>query len=247
MLTAALATILAMPPVAPEKFLASSERFGYTGVVSVYASYPDAMAQKNPIRSGLAFPQRDGSLYVARAMGGQYGEFNAILTNWFASPNRDGQANPNNTNAGFFQMYDADASNWSNQKGTWSKDKKSFTVEGTGKRASYPSVEDPGDYARLWNAGAPAGSGEATKGTFYSYEYKLTATGLDGQLDPGSKLVKNTKNASSYSGYFRGIFRNESVRHQESNGFYRVDLTFNNSSWAVANNFAQDDEFAGAR
>lgn len=247
MLTAALTTLLALSAPAPEKFLASSERFGYTGTVSVYATYPQAMAQQNPIRSGIAFSQRDGSLYVARAMGGEYGEFNAILTNWFSSPNRDGQGNPNNTNASFFQMYDADASNWQNQKGTWSKDKKSFTVEGTGKRASYPSVEDPGDFARLWNAGAPAGSGEATKGTFYSYEYKLTATGLDGRYDPASKLIKNTKNASGYSGYFRGIFRNESTRHPESNGFYRVELTFNNSSWAVANGFARDDEFAGVR
>lgn len=245
MLTAALTTLLTLSAPAPEKFLASSERFGYTGTVSVYRSFADATARKNPIRTNLYFPQRDMSFYVARGMGGEYGEFNAILTNWYASPNRDGIANPNNTNNGFLQMYDADASNWQNQKGTWSKDKKTFTVQGTGKRASYPSVDDPGDYARLWNAGAPAGAGEATKGTFLSYEYKLVATGLNGQYDNTLKQVKNTQNATGYSGYFQAIFQNESVRYPESNGFYRVDVTFNNSSWAVANNFARNDEFIG--
>jgi hypothetical protein len=47
MLTSALTTLLTLSAPAPEKFLASSERFGYTGTVSVYRSFADATARKN--------------------------------------------------------------------------------------------------------------------------------------------------------------------------------------------------------
>lgn len=44
-------------------------------------------------------------------------------------------------------------------------------------------------------------------------------------------------------GFFRGIFRNESERYPESNGYYVFHLRFNNVSWAVKNGFARDDKF----
>lgn len=250
MLTTLALTVLAPLAGAPEKFLASTDRWGYTGSITVYNSFSDAVAGKNPRTGPIPVPQRDGSLYVARAMGGQYGEYNAILTNWYATtdpdPNHKGWGNPNNKNEGFFQMYDADASNWQNQKASWSRNKDTFTLEAKGQRASYPSVANPGDYARLWNAGAPAASGEGTKGTFLRYEYKLVATGLAGNDDDHDGLVENSKNASGYSGYYTAIFQNESQRHPESNGFYVVSLTFNNTSWAKSNAVSSNDEFASA-
>lgn len=251
MITALALIALTIPATpAPEKFLASSERWGYSGSIRVYETYADAVAGKNPRTPPIAMPQRDGALYIARNMGGEYGDYNAILTNWYCTtetdPNKKGWGNPNNKNEGFVQMYDADASNWKNQKAYWSSDKSSFTVEAKGMRASYPSVENPGDYARLWNAGAPAASGEGTKGTFLRYEYKLVATGLAGADPDRDGVFTNTRNASAYSGYFTAIFQNESQRHPESNGFYVVSLTFNNTSWAVATTPTQADEFASA-
>jgi hypothetical protein len=249
MLTSLILIAAAMTAPAPEKFIASSDRWSYTGTIQVYNSFADAVAGKNPRTAAIPVPGRDGSLYLARNMGGEYGDYNAILTNWYATTNPDpskkGFGNPNNKNEGFVQMYDADASNWKNQKAYWSRDKGTFTVEAKGMRASYPSVEDPGDYARLWNAGAPPASGEGTKGTFLRYEYKMVATGLAGAAN-SEGLIENTRNASSYSGYYRAIFQNESSRHPESNGFYVVSLTFGNGSWAVSNNVAQNDKFVSA-
>ncbi len=247
-LLAVVALIGAGAAPSAEKFICSSERFGYTGTVTVYNTVSDARSGRNPRSSSIAFPQRDGSIYMARNMGGEWSEFNAILTNWYSSsdPDHKGQGNPNNQNTGFFQMYDNNADNWQNQTSYWSKDKKSFTIESKGKNASYPSVTNPGEYARLWNAGYTTGGGEGTKGTYLEYEVKFTATGLVAQDTDSDGFFENTANATGYSGTFKGIFKNESTRSPESNGYYVLTLTFNNTCWAVTNGFAELDHFGSA-
>jgi hypothetical protein len=102
------------------------------------------------------------------------------------------------------------------------------------------------DYARLWNACAPAGSGESTKGTFLQYEYRLVASGLAGVADADG-FVTNTTNASDYSGFFRGVFLNQSTTSPISNGYYVFDIVFNSTSWAVDHGYALDDQFGGWR
>jgi hypothetical protein len=246
-MTILVAAALLAPTPAPEKFICSSERFGYAGTVSVYNTLAEARSGRNPRFTSIAFPQRDGSIYMARNMGGEWSEFNAILTNWYSTQNPDpekkGHGNPNNQNTGFFQMYDNNADNWQNQKAYWSKDKKTFTIESKGKNASYPSVENPGEYARLWNAGQTTGGGEGTKGTYLEYEVVFKASGLTGTDDDNDGFIENTGNATSYSGHFKAIFRNESTRSPESNGFYVVSLTFNNTSWAKGLNLTEVDHF----
>jgi len=165
-----------------------------------------------------------------------------LLTNWFA--NNGGS--PSNKNEGFFQLYDDNADAWQNQKASWSRDRNTFTVSTKGRYATYGSPDHPEDYARLWNVCATEGSGEATRGTFLAYEYELVATGLNGVEDPNG-FITNTSNASDYSGYFRGIFLNESSDYPKSNGYYVFDIQFNNCSWAVDNNYGYDDEFGGKR
>lgn len=235
-----------------DQFYASSERFGYTGTVSVYDTWADAIKGKNARCSEFAWPQRDGAIFVVKNVPSYYGDFNSLLTNWFA----DNGGSPSNTNEGFIQLYDLDTDAWQNQKGFWSKDLNTFTVQAKGRNATYPSGADPEDYARLWNACSTPGSGEATRGTFLRYEYLLMATGLNGVEDE-SGFVTNTTNASDYNGYFRGIFLNESINYPESNGYYVFDIWFNNTSWAAENDCgylgpndcggpAWDDEF-GAR
>ncbi len=123
-------------------------------------------------------------------------------------------------------------------KGSWSKDMNTFTMRAKGKNATYGSV-DPKDYARLWNACAPAGSGEATSGTFLTYEYLFVATGLKGKAGSDG-MIRNTQNATDYSGYFRGIFLNQSTTSPASNGYYAFEIQFNKTSWAAANNCGYD-------
>lgn len=218
----------------PDHFYASSERFGYTGTVSVYNTLEDATLGTNARCSGTVWPQRDGAIFAVKNAPEYYTDSNLILTNWFANNG----ASPSDTNEGFFQLYDDNADAWKTQKASWSRDRNKFTVKATGRNATYGSP-DPKDYARLWNACAPAGSGEATSGTFLNYTYMLIATGLNGVESPPG-FIKNSTNASDYSGHFSGIFQNQSTTSPDSNGYYVFDIQFNNTSWAAANNCGYD-------
>lgn len=227
---AVLAVLVPVQAAQADSFYASSERFGYTGIVSVYDTRKDADAGTNARCSGTAWPQRDGGIFVVKNAPEYYDDYNAILTNWWANNG----ASPSDTNEGFFQLYDENSDAWANQKASWSRDLNTFTFAAKGHNATYGSL-DPEDYARLWNACAPAGSGEATVGTFLRYDYELVATGLNGVEDP-SGFITNTTNATDYSGHFRGIFHNESTSSPASNGYYVFDIQFNNTSWAADNN-----------
>lgn len=236
MMAATAAAMIASSATAAGKadqFYASSERFGYSGAVAVYDTWEDANSGRNA-RCAVVWPQRDGGIFVVKNVADYWVDSNDILTNWWANNG----ASPSDTNLGFFQLYDESADAWQNQKASWSRDLSTFTVSAKGRNATYGSV-DPMDYARLWNACAPAGSGETTRGTFLRYEYELVATGLNGAKDANG-FVTNTTDASDYSGHFRGIFRNESTSSPASNGYYVFDLTFNNTSWAVDNSCGYD-------
>jgi len=239
---AALVTGQATAAGNEDRFYAASERFGYTGTVSVYNTWADANSGQNARCTGIAWPQRDGSLFVVKNVPEYYSDANMILTNWFAN---DGHSNPSNTNNGFFQLYDENTDAWQNQKASWSRDLSTFTVSAKGRNATYGSP-DPEDYARLWNACAAPGSGESTIGTFLRYQYEFVATGLNGVKDP-SGFIRNTTDASDYRGHFSGIFHNESLKHPESNGYYVFNIEFNNISWAVNGNYALPDEFGGKK
>jgi hypothetical protein len=244
------ALVIASSPAAAQgksdHFYASSERFGYTGTVSVYDTWADANSGRNARCSAIAWPQRDGAIFAVKNAPEYWDDFNSILTNWFANNG----ASPSDTNEGFFQLYDDNADAWQNQKASWSRDRDTFTVSAKGRNATYGSP-DPMDYARLWNACASGGSGEVTSGTFLRYEYVFVATGLNGVEGPRG-FIKNTSNASDYGGYFRGIFHNESTESPASNGYYVFDIRFNNISWAAAGNYGWNgptlpDEFGGKR
>lgn len=238
--------IIASSPAAAQgesdNFYAASELFGYYGTVSVYDTWADANSGRNARCSETVWPQRDGSIFVVKNVPDYFPDYNLILTNWYATNGNGGS--PSNTNEGFFQLYDEDTDAWQNQKGSWSRDMDTFTVSAMGRNATYGSV-GPEDYARLWNACAPPGSGESTAGTFLRYQYQLVATGLNGFEDDAG-FITNTTNASDYSGYFRGIFRNESTSSPASNGYYVFDLQFNNISWAAEYGLdPYPDEFGG--
>lgn len=226
-----------------DHFYASSERFGYFGTVSVYDSWADARSGRNARCERFAWPQRDGAIFAVRNAPEYYADYNVVMTNWFANNGRS----PSNKNEGFAQLYDENADTWQNQSAFWSKDLGSFTVRVKGRNATYGSALEPEDYARLWNACAPAGSGEATRGTFLTYDYELVAAGVGGVEGPDG-FITNSRNATGYRGHFRGIFRNESVNYPASNGYYVFELQFNSVSWAVANGGPMaPDEFGGER
>lgn len=229
----------AVAPPTDAAFFASTERIGYVGTISVYDSLKDAQEGRNPRYANIPVPQRDLVIYVVRNRPTFYDDFNSILTLWY--PNEGD--NPNNQNEGFVQMYDSNADNWKNHIGYWRSDLDTYVLDVKGENASYPLGEAAGDFARLWNAGAGRTGGEGTKGTFITYQYQLVASGLKAADPDKDGFYENTSNATSYSGFFRGIFRNESERYPLSNGYYVFELRINNVSWAVKNGFARDDKF----
>jgi hypothetical protein len=225
---AVLAAPAAAPPLqGPESFVCTSRRFGYVGTISVYSTFADAKSRRNPRYTNIPVPQRDGAIYLVRNRPDFYEDFNAILSYW------EFPGSPSNKNEGFFQMYDNNASNWQNQSAHWSKDLRTFTATAKGKDATYGDG-DPKQYARLWNAGAPQGAGETTKGTYLEYSYTFVARTEAPATKGPDGFYEYTGTGATYSGTFSGIFRNESATSPASNGFYVVELQFNNNSWAKA-------------
>ena len=212
--------------------IATSDAFGYTGTVTYYSTLSDA--ESNTGGTQYVMPQRDGAFYLG--VGNPNPGDNAVefLTNWFSSSDGldDGIGNPNNTDYGFLQVADLSNASLTGWSAGFSPDLNSFTVSADGANAPYDGANS---FSRLWNAGQPDVGGEGTSGTWLNYAYSLTATGLNG-VDAGG-VDMNTTSASSFSGSFTGLFQNLSVSSPASNGFYVVDLTVDNTSWAVANGY----------
>jgi hypothetical protein len=223
-------------------FYAASERFGYTGTIAVYNTLKEAKQGKHAKQRRQIVPQRDGSLFVVDNAADYYADQADFLTNWYDDAIGDdgGIDNPNNTDFGFIQLFDGlngEPTTVNSEIGYWDRHHRTFTVEVSGRNATYPD-----NFARLWNAGHPDVGGEGTRGTFLVYSYKLKASGMTAQ-DKGGGFFTNTSNPTNYSGEFVAVFLNQSVTSPESNGYYVVHLHFNNASWAALNGFALDDEF----
>jgi hypothetical protein len=223
-------------------YYASTERFGYTGTVTVYDTLANAMHHNHARSAANVVPQRDGSLYVVENAPAFDTDFDEFLTNWYddAAHDNAGTDYPNNTDFGFIQLADGlqgEPTTWINHIGYWNKDHDAFTVKVTGANATYPN-----NFTRLWNAGYADVGGEGTRGTFLTYQFTLHATGMHA-VNQGNDFYTNIDNPTDYSGSFYGIFHNTSTTSPESNGYYVVQLWFNNVSWAASNGFALNDAF----
>lgn len=229
-----------VPGAVAQGFAASTNRAVYSGTITRYATLADAQAGTNATFSSGIGP-RDLAIFTVNNRPDVYSNFNAILTSWYPSlisPN-SGLGNPNNTNNGFMQLYDDNASTVSSWNGGYI-DTNTFSMSVSGLNA------DALDVARLWNAGSPAGNAETTAGSWLSYSYDFSATGLNAVADGFGGYI-NTTNASGYSGGFLGLFQNLSIGSPESNGFYVLDVDFSgNGNWAVANGIADPDLFVGS-
>lgn len=224
------AAALAVVPASAfaDSFYAQTDRFGYTGSISVYDTLDDARAGTNARFSSIVVPQRDFALDIADGFGPGNDRALALTAWYYTTGGEPGTGNPSNNNVGFVQLYDEDASTVTSSSGRWLDSAfTSFELSLTGANADYEN-----DYARLWNAGSSDTSGDATRGTFIEYAINLVATGLDGADYNGFGI--STGHPTGVSGDFRGIFQNTSSA-AVNNGFYVFDLDFNLGSWAYLN------------
>ena len=200
-----------------------SVRFGYTGNVTQYATLDDALAGANAIAIGTV-PQRDLGITIVVDAPWYSANCNFIGTSWNYISNTDGRT-PSNTNLGFVQLGDLDASTLTSIAASWSTDLSTYRVDLTGVNATSAQ-----DYARLWNAPATSGPAHDTSGTFLSYEMHLTLGGLNAVWDAAAgTYVSAGGDPTSISGTFSGVFQNTST---VGAGYYTFTLDLNLNSWA---------------
>jgi hypothetical protein len=226
-------------------YVAITDKFGYTGSMTVYNTLADAQSGLNARGGPYTVAQRDGTLYVVNGVPSVYSNYTQIMTTWYYTtqdntngyakddPNGNryysGWGNPNNTNTGFFQIADDGSSSVTSSTGTWTSSLyDTFVVNITGANAGAAQI------ARLWDAPTLGGAAEYTAGTFLNYNFTMTATGLAGAYDSGTGLILSQNHPTAVTGTVSGIFQNTSTQNPAANGYYVFNLTFNDTNWAYA-------------
>ncbi len=231
-----LAIALGATSAVADPLFASFDNFNYSGTVTRYATLADAQAGTNAlgahtIATATNGPRatlpnaRDALLYVSTANPAYYQPFAYFSTAWYYSTTGStGSGNPNNTNNGFVQYYDAGALD-AVIDGGWSNAYSRFTVSITG------GPGDDADNARLWPAPG-SGAASTSAGLFHSFDLALIADfAAAATLNTTTGWYETTADPSLVSGSVRGIFENDSA--SLAAGFYAFDFSLAGGSWAA--------------
>jgi len=213
----------------------STDRFGYSGTVTRYATLADAQLQANAIDT-ISVGDRDLSLYIAHA-DTSVADINIIMGSWWYT--MDEQYGPGlggagwgnttgNTGVGYTQLYDDDASTdtsvsmaFGNFDGTYYTE---YTLSIVGQNAG------AADYSRF-----SAIDNVNDGGIWHEYALSFVAGGLEGQVvSPG--VIESTNQPTSVSGTYTGLFEiTENQTTPANQGFYVLDLTLSMTNWAFDN------------
>lgn len=215
--------VLGLTAVAHAQIVIDSARFGYNGTVARYNTLADALAGTDATAVGTV-PQRDLGIYIVYNAPWYGTNCNYAGTAWNYISNTDGRT-PSNTNYGFVQLGDLDASTITAIGASWSADLSTYTLSMTGANAPYAL-----DYSRLWNVPATGGAAIDTGGTFLSYDLELVLGGLAATWNTtAGTYVSAGGDPASVDGTFSGLFQNTSA---VGSGFYTFSLDLNMVSWA---------------
>lgn len=229
--TCIAAILLAAAPVAFGDSLAvSTDRFSYEGSVTVFASFADYSSNTGGTLYAIpsftdgstTYDGRDLGIFVVQDYANYWADSNIFLTAWYytTSPNGAGWGNPNNTNTGFVQMYDANSSTDTSLTGGWtSLDQFVFSL--TGVNADYAN-----DSARFWPAPTAGGASSISDGTFLNYELSLTANFANSATLNGDGLYELNEDPTSVAGTLSGVFVNP-----DDGRVFVFDYTLSMDSW----------------
>lgn len=228
----------------------STDRFGYTGVVTRYGSQTDAENGINAldviniqdVAANNTFEHRDASFYFVNDAGAYDTNYNVLMGSWWYSVSGSaGYGNINgNTGVGFMQLYDGDGSTdtsvnmgFDNFNGSYWTD---YTLQVTGSNATAAN-----DYSRF-----SVYDNVYDSGTYLNYNLNITATGLQG-VQTGDVIEANN-HATGVTGTFTGLFQLSDSSPAGpnaglNNGFYTIALTFDMDNWAFANNGSLNGDF----
>lgn len=218
-LTLTLGMLAASHGRAMASFELSTDRFGFSGTYTRYATQADAEAGTGAIATGTV-EQRDMSLAL---------DDNAsyITTAWWYtqdSQGRTGWGNPSNTNLSFLQIYDPPSVT---ANGYWTSGAlNEFRITASGSDSTVN--------ARFGTTDTAAAD---SRGQFLSYSLDATFSGLNTAVDTGSNTFRSTgdPNGIAVNGTFTALFQNTSTSNPSLNGFYVVNLTLNSTSWVYDN------------
>lgn len=224
----------------------STDRFGYTGTYTKYATLADAQAQTNAIGSGNVV-QRDLSLSIVNNSPSYYNDSTYIMTAWYYTTTGPsyGYNNPNNTNLSFLQIANDPNVGLAPLIGTANAYWTSPALNEFHITASGTNADQANSAARFGDTDAANKASSATFGVFLSYNLSATFSGLNTAVyNPVTGAYESTgdPNGIAVNGTFTALFQNTSATNPLSNGFYTIDLSLNPISWAYANRDSLDTD-----
>ncbi len=229
MTLAVVAWALVCAPRAQAGGAVSTDRFGYTGTTTRYATLADAMANANPLET-IAIGNRDLSLFIVKGLPSFYDDSTVIMGSWwYTTQGSAGYGNTRgNTGVGFLQIYeDPNYSGVVSQMafGGW---------DGTYWTTYTLSVSGSGaDYANSFARFSPFTSNTNDKGIYHSYSLTLTAYGLQGVQN--GNLIESFNHPTGVTGTFSGLFENTGSDPSKQ-GFYTFTMNLDMENWAFSQN-----------
>lgn len=211
----------------------STDRFGYAGTITRYATLGDAQSGTNAT-DVISVSDRDLAVFSSSGLGN---DANIIMGSWWYSTAVDGNGDPlgpghgnttGNTGVGFMQLFDDDGNTDTNVdmgfKGFDGSNYTEFVLSLTGENAGAD------DYGRL-----SAIDNTNDGGTWLNYQMELTASGLAGTAD-GSGFVTANNHPTDVEGSFTGLFHlTENQTSPDNQGYYVVNFDLNMINWAWEN------------
>lgn len=208
----------------------STDRFGYTGVVTRYGSLDDAKNGSNAVEN-YNIGNRDLSLYIVNDFPGST-NYNIIMGSWWYTTDPSGSAGwgnvRGNSGRGFVQLYDDGSTTvdsfsgkFGGYNGTYYT---TYTLDLSGSNAG------TSQYSRFW---VDFQGGGADKVLYHNYSLNLTATGLEGTKT--GNLIEANNHPVGVTGTYSGIFENISSTYPQNNGFYTFTLNLDMDNWSYAN------------
>lgn len=234
----ATATVALTAPLKAQGAYFSSDNLGYAGALTCYGSLADAASHVNSTCNSL-IPQRDLSLFFVDNNAAFAGlnpvtglalppSQALVVTNWWSN----NEANPNDQNYGFLQLFDLDAGSVSSMSMGWDPTLTTFQVAASGgPTITGCSNIPPQDCGRLWNGQNP--SAQANGGSFISWSVSAIFSGFAAAtFNSATGVYESVSEPTSATGSFNAIFADA-----KTGQFYDIDANINNTSWAASNGF----------
>jgi len=231
-LAVAAAVVTAASPLAAQGGYFSSDNLGYLGAVTCYSTLADAIGQTGAT-CGSATVQRDLSLYF---VDGNPGFATPPLEAIFVTNNYAGAGdavNPNATNVGFVQMYDADGGSVQSMTTEWDPSLTVFHLAASGGGSCVTATQD----CVLWTGGS-----QAKVGSFVSWNIDAYFAGFtQATYDASTGVYASQSDPTTVTGTLSGIFADATTGQ-----YYAFNATLNSDSWAVANGYGTTTVAGGA-